>query len=341
MYRALGELEALGIIERTAWGGRRVVGVDGLAADLSSASIAPGGLVGTIVVLMLGEELVRLRDSGWSDRLVLGALERIAEVGSRRLMVHLRGLRDGDLDRLIRGRPDGVVVPEADLAWSETLPVIARLRAAGIAVVIGGEHAQLPDVDGVLPDHVAGVEQLVDWAASQGRHHPVQFLPALPEAAWPEDRRRGYEQAMRRLGREPYPRVVFTGLLTDEPRHDHAWEVNLRYAVGTLIAVLKIVPEADVILAVTDPDVLVLAAALRELGREPQRDMLLVGYDNYLDDGVWERAFEITRPAATVDKDNLAMGAAMVDLLLRRIRGEAGPIPVRHRHRPRLVIAPA
>lgn len=339
VFRALRVLEEQGVVERTAWAGYRVVGVDGLAADLAHGSIAPGALAGTVVVLMLGEVLLRERQSGWSDRMVLGAIEQLVETGVRSLPVHVRRLRAGDLDRLIQGRPAGVVLPEADHAWDETLPVIARLHAAGIPVVIGGEHAHLPDVDGVLPDHAAGAGLLVDWLHAQGRRHPVQLLPALPQVLWPEERRRGYQAAAARLGLPVHPRVVFTGLLKDDPRHDHAWEVNRRYAAGVLVSLFREAPATDAILAVTDPDVLVLAAALRDLGREPQRDVLLVGYDNYLDQGVWELAYETARPAATVDKDNLAMGAAMVSLLQRRIAGGLPPAAQRLRHPPRLVVA--
>ena len=166
----------------------------------------------------------------------------------------------------------------------------------------------------------------------------MQLLPALEQRVWPEERRRGYEQAMRRLGQDPYPRVVFSSLFGGDPRTEYVWEVNHRYAVGVLVTLLREAPATDAILAVTDPDVLVLASALRELGREPQRDILLVGYDNYLDQA-WESALESTRPAATVDKDNLAIGAAMVDLLQRRISGELPAGVQRLRHRSRLVVA--
>lgn len=338
VHRALCDLEALGVLERTAWGGRRVVGLDGLAADLERGSIAPGGLAGSLIVLMLGASLPRQRASGWSDRMVIGALERCVENGCRSLLVRFRSLRPGDLDRLIQGRPAGVIVPEADLEWEATLPLIARLRAAGIPVVIGGEHPHLPDVDGVLPDHASGVEQLVDWLHARGCRHPVQLLPAEPHAIWPAERRSGYEQATRRLGLPTRPSVVFTGLLRDDPRHDHAWDVNRRYAMGVLLEVFREHPATDAILAATDPDVLLLASALRGIGREPQREVIVVGYDDYLDDGVWERDFEALRPLATIDKDNGAMGAAMVDLLQRRIRGELPPGAVRQRFRPRLVI---
>ena len=338
VFRALRELEEQGVVERTAWGSYRVVGVDGLAADLERRTISPGGLAGTVVVMMMGETLLRQSAPGWSDRMVMGAMERLIEVGSRSLLVHLSRLREGDLDRLIQGRPAGVVLPEADNEWNKTLPVIARLRAAGIAVVIGGEHPHLPDVDGVMPDHVDGAEQLVDWLHTQGRHHPVQLLPALEQRVWPEERRRGYEQAMRRFGQEPHPRVVFSSLFGGDPRLEYVWEVNHRYAVGVLVTLLREAPATDAILAVTDPDVLVLASALRELGREPQRDILLVGYDNYLDQA-WESALESTRPAATVDKDNLALGAAMVDLLQRRVSGTLPAEVQRLRHRSRLIVA--
>jgi hypothetical protein len=57
-----------------------------------------------------------------------------------------------------------------------------------------------------------------------------------------------------------------------------------------------------------------LCAALRVHGRQPNRDVLLVGYDNMWDD-METRQWEPMGPVATVDKKNLAIGAELMALL--------------------------
>jgi DNA-binding LacI/PurR family transcriptional regulator len=338
VYRALRELEAQGLIERTAWGARRVLGASGLAADLDRERIRPGDLAETVVVFLLGAIPVRNQAMGWSDRQILGAMDRINELGQRSLLVHLRNLRPGDLDLLIAGKPLGVVMPEVELAFAQSLPVIDRLRAAGVPLVIGGEHPDLAAIDSVSTDHAVGAGLLVDWLYARGRRHLAQLLGDTPQVTWLDHRRAGYEAACRRHGLTVYPRRTFTGAELIDDRHDHEWDVNHWYATGALWALLRDHPAIDGILACTDPDVLLLAPALRELGRKPD-DILLVGYDHYAD-GTWEAEYEKARPAATIDKDNLAMGAAMADLLMRRRRGHLSAAPAHLRHPPRLIVRP-
>jgi DNA-binding LacI/PurR family transcriptional regulator len=78
----------------------------------------------------------------------------------------------------------------------------------------------------------------------------------------------------------------------------------------------------DALIAVTDGEVYVLAAACRLLGKEPNKDVLLVGYDHYWEDAA-EREMESVVPVATIDKRNPELGAALVQLLSERIESQS------------------
>jgi DNA-binding LacI/PurR family transcriptional regulator len=93
----------------------------------------------------------------------------------------------------------------------------------------------------------------------------------------------------------------------------------------------------EAIMALTDGDIYVLAAACRLLGKEPNQDVLFVGYDHYWEDAK-EREIESTTPLATVDKRNSEIGAALVQLLIKRITGRLDAKPYCHLLAPRLVI---
>jgi DNA-binding LacI/PurR family transcriptional regulator len=74
---------------------------------------------------------------------------------------------------------------------------------------------------------------------------------------------------------------------------------------------------------VSDGLVFDVAAACRLLGKDPDRDVCIVGYDNYWM-GSSERRFESFTPAATVDKNLGEVGRALVSLALDRAAGRSG-----------------
>ena len=78
---------------------------------------------------------------------------------------------------------------------------------------------------------------------------------------------------------------------------------------------------ADAILALTDGASYPITAACRLLGKEPNRDVTIVGYDNYWQDSP-HRQWEPAGPAATIDKLNLDLGQELMNLLLARAEGK-------------------
>ena len=100
---------------------------------------------------------------------------------------------------------------------------------------------------------------------------------------------------------------------------ESCFQKEVRLAAGYLLDWFK--PGAfcpDAILAKTDWDVPVLAAALRLLGREPGRDVTIAGYDNKIKFNGWSR-LEPYIPPLTVDKRNGEIGRRMATRLLTHI----------------------
>jgi DNA-binding LacI/PurR family transcriptional regulator len=93
----------------------------------------------------------------------------------------------------------------------------------------------------------------------------------------------------------------------------------------------------DAIELVTDADVYPVAVALRMLGKIPNQDVLIAGYDNYWP-SCWEREFEPTAPVVTVDKFNRASGARMAQMLLDMTHSRKRRAAELFRIKPRLIV---
>ncbi|MEM7809509.1 MAG: LacI family DNA-binding transcriptional regulator, partial [Planctomycetota bacterium] len=182
-------------------------------------------------------------------------------------------------------------------------------------------------VDRVLPDHEAGAGLLVDELVTRGCRRIVQIAPRNSSLPWWPMRRVGYEQAMRRHDLQIRPPVEVRPPLHWVPpdaRPDDFDEVS-RNIAGHLIEQLTGPDRADALLVPGDALVPVVARACRLFGLEPNRDVLLAGYDNLLD-GHWALEHEPTRPIVTVDKHNFDIGRGLVRTLTARLAGEFGPI---------------
>jgi DNA-binding LacI/PurR family transcriptional regulator len=94
----------------------------------------------------------------------------------------------------------------------------------------------------------------------------------------------------------------------------------------------------DAVLALIDSHVPAICAALRRCGREPGREVAVVGYDANWSDAP-ERLRYPLPPAASIDKDNLGIGRTMALLLEERIAGRLPPEPQVRQVTARLVVS--
>jgi DNA-binding LacI/PurR family transcriptional regulator len=124
----------------------------------------------------------------------------------------------------------------------------------------------------------------------------------------------------------------YSPVLNDNERFQKA----IRVVAGYLAEHLSKNP-VHAIMAATDDNVSVIAGASRLLGKEPNKDVLIVGYDHFWEDTL-ERQLEPSVPLATVDKRNPEMGAAMVQMVNEYIAGRIDDSPQCQMLAPRLIV---
>ena len=165
-----------------------------------------------------------------------------------------------------------------------------ELRAAGAAVVMYGELAELRDFDSVVSDHDAGSYLLTKWLLGQGKRRILRFwqLGADTDYAerspeWLMNRDSGFERTMREANIEPIPAIVHQ----DPIAHDNTEEnfkTFMHLSVGQLMPYLSQPRSVDAIMLTSDGVLASTAAACRLFGITPNREVLLVGYDNFWPD---------------------------------------------------------
>jgi len=194
-------------------------------------------------------------------------------------------------------------------------------------------------VDGVL---VIGQSDQIDTLEATARRYPPLVVwgaafPGLIQCTVGTDNRLGGELATRRLLSQGRQHLVFFGnpdfpelgerykgfLAAHEaagvsaPEHALAVHLTPQTAYETIGAFLDTAGPVDGIVAATDIIAMAAIRALHERGLSVPEHVAVVGYDDL------EIAIHAT-PALTTIRQDLSAGAeAMVDLLMRRMAGEA------------------
>ena len=114
------------------------------------------------------------RQPGTDLFIQMSAIESIGRAGLHVLMV--RRIAPSDVLRsLAAERPRGVVLLRRVLDSNPAREALDELRAAGAAVVMYGELAELRDFDSVVSDHDAGSYLLTKWLLGQGSGRILRF----------------------------------------------------------------------------------------------------------------------------------------------------------------------
>lgn len=315
-------LEREGLIVRQQGRGTFVLN----APSAEGAARADGLLQDAIVVLSCTTNPSPTHaPTGFMDDLTYGALQAIRGAGWHAITLHPERFKGQGIDRLIAERPQGVIITDLVGEATQTRAWADALGEKKIPVVVSGGSPDLAGYDRVTSDHATGAYLLAHWLIGQGRRRLLQLWPTPATGYWFAQRQAGYEQALREANLEPLPVVVWPPQ-PGRSRNAEEFADNVRRMAGFLVEHLTGPRPADAILAGTDIDLFVAAAACRLCGRTPNQDVALVGYDN-----CWascdERAFEPTLPLATIDKRNFQMGEQLVKLLLDRVGGRlrSGP----------------
>ncbi|NJL31299.1 MAG: LacI family transcriptional regulator [Phycisphaerales bacterium] len=258
---------------------------------------------------------------GWSGYVTSGVMHGLAQEQSHAMILDINNLDLAGLDRFLASHPQGLIVPELEGAKISVAQWAKHADLAGVPVTVFGDEQGLQRYDRVVPDHEAGSYDLTRWLISTGRQHIRMVEGHSNPPRWALARRRGYERAMREAGL-----TVLDPLLCPEGRFEglndeSAFQSHAQLLAGALAPLLVKQEPVDALMAVTDGVVPWIAAGMKMLGKVPNQDIALVGYDDYWDQAP-TREFEPTPPLATINKNNFQMGRELASLLQQRRKQE-------------------
>src|SRR5690606_7420105 len=139
-------------------------------------------------------------------------------------------------------------------------------------------------------------------ALNQGRRRLLCLWPKPPLHYWVHGRMEGYRRAMAEAGIESLA-PLYQQHEWDASLHDaDSFDARAREVAGLLVDQLVPQPQIDGILAASDHQACVVAAACRLCSIPVHEQVLVMGYDNA--SAYPERVFATVGPAATVDKGN-------------------------------------
>jgi len=297
-----------------------------------------GGLLRDSIAVLTGEPGVLWTDdtaTGWSGYIAYNAMQAIRDTGLHVVGLHPERMAGRGIAQLIAEKPRGVIIPHLHLDLSEELRWAHALRASGIPVVVLGDSPELAGFDRISSSHESGAYQLTRWLIGAGHRRILRVSNSMDERPWYSGLRAGYKRAMHEAGIRPMTEIRVPS--SEEPDVVASWRANAVAWSEVLRPHLTGRNPVHALMLNSDGHVFPAAMACRLLGLEPNRDVALVGYDNY-----WASArrplVEPAVPLATVDKRNAQLGSMMVRLLLDRAEGRLEEGPVLREIEPELVI---
>lgn len=318
VQRAIRVMEKEGLVTRCA----------GRTRTVTAPAGRPSGMLADAILVIA--EAVDMRPGqpvyGWGGYVGAGALHALGECGLHATLISPRHLNETMLRTLLESRPRGLIVPEVDLPCADMLAWLKTAAASGVPTVVFGDERGTERFDRVVPDHRTGSYALTQWLLGQGRRAIRQYWTARAPSRWAEARREGYEQAMREAGLVPLtPIRRLRGVYPELPAEE-LFLLDAQADAGAMIPYVLGAEPMDAIMVDTDGNVAALAAALKMMGKIPNQDVTLVGYDDYWDQAT-SRSMDATPPAASVNKRNFECGRALLRLLRERLDGQLPPEP--------------
>lgn len=307
----LKQLESEGLLRSERGRGRLVVGRQtGLMAQ---------------TVAILRQNLVQaepFRNTGAEKAVEAAITDTLRAAGRHVLSLHTGALQTDVLDRLIADCPSGVISDHESASMPGVHVALTRLAAAGSRVVVNGDMPSAQNFDRVVSDHASGSYQLTRWLLQRGYRRLLRVWEEIGENYWLSARDRGFERAMAEAGIEAAKPVRVTCLTRavdqESPDAAEVFELRSRQYAGFLADVVLRDPAPQVLIAMNDVSMLLVARALRILGRTPGREIAVVGYDNFWPQSK-DRRLEPYVPLATVDKRNDLIGRRTAELMMMRL----------------------
>jgi LacI family transcriptional regulator len=236
--------------------------------------------------------------------IVKGAEEVLRTEGYSMLLTNSEG--DPELDaehvRLFeQRRTDGLIL---SLAREDHQPTIEAMEAADVPIVLIDRDLELSTpVSRVLSDHATGMRAGVDHLLDLG-HRRIGLILGQPTRPT-QERRRAFEEAHAARGLTPGPIV--------------AGRFSVEFGIEATRELLAGEERPTAIIAGGNQLMIGALEVLSERGLEVGRDVSFLGCDDIPITSLYRP------PIAVVRRDNVALGRAAAELLLRRLKdgGEA------------------
>ena len=207
------------------------------------------------------------------------------------------------IDLLASGTIDGMLYI-GSFRSSERLAAAIR---GGLPVVVMDEPiAGLPDVHTVVMDDYAGGYQAGSYLVALG-HRRIAFISGPAELASVQERRRGYEDALRKGGIDPDQQLSLAGQFTEQ------------FGMSALPRLLGAVQPPTAAFVASDYIALGMLSAAETHGVSVPGDLAVVGFDD-------TRFSQYVRPRLTTIRSPLERLAQVgVELLFERLTGTDTP----------------
>lgn len=316
IQRALRVLEDEGSLDRHGTRTRTVA---------QKAAVAPGLLDGAVLVVSdCTNANADPNAYGWSGYVTAGILSALSAQKLHAMVLDPRGLDLAQLDRMLSSGAGGLIVPEVEIPGSHPEIWAAHARAAGVPAVLFGDEPGCETFDRVVPDHETGAYELTRWLIASGRRAIRMTTGFEKPSRWFLARKAGYERAMHEADAEPLSSIFCPEGIFPDLSPEASFRTKTQTMTGALAPLILRGEPLDAIMNISDGTVAASIAALKLLSKAPNRDVSVVGYDDYWDQSS-ERNFEPTPPLATVNKRNVEIGRELVKMLLDRRDGRLPP----------------
>ncbi len=269
---------------------------------------------------------------GFDAALQLDVIRKLGEAGLNALIISPEAADQS----LIEDRPAGVLLAYRVAESQAGRQLAHQCHSAGVATVIYGDGPGLEEFDRVTHDHEAGAYELTRLLIQRGCRRVMRFWRFMENHHWLAQRDAGYERAMREAGLPVLPAARCPAL---EAFGD--FRQRVRAFAGFLSEHVLGDEPVDGLMLATDLHALEAAEALELLGRTPNEDVKIVGYDN-----AWKHwlanepgAAEATPPLATIDKQQEQIACGLIELLAAGRADSEFAQPQCRRVSPRLIVS--
>jgi DNA-binding LacI/PurR family transcriptional regulator len=254
------------------------------------------------VVFPLGHDVGQLISDPFFIEMFGRLADEITQRGYQVLLCRVTETSNGWLDRIIQSqRQDGLII----VGQSDQHKALNEAAASYKPLVVWGGHLADQSYCSVGTDNIGGAQRAVEHLISLGRKRVAFFgMRELPEIGL---RYEGYQRALRTAGIEQRPELVVPAHFSFETAYEAAR------------ALIESGTKFDALFAASDTIALAAIQALVAADIEVPHDVSVVGFDDIA------IAAQFAPPLTSVQQDLEKGARTIVDLLFRRMEGEATP----------------